>query len=220
MRLRHLLVISCLAASPLLAQPTVAPTNEPLGKPRGEDIGDYNMTSSIETGYRFYTVAGNVGKYRSDVNFRNGLRVLGGSFTLNSKDGHGHYFDELVLNVQGLGDDPYEFSSLRVQKNGLYRYDLLWRENDYYNPGLTIANGQHFIDTSRRMQDHSVTLFPQSMFKVFLGYSRNVQDGPALSTIQIFDSRGDEFPYFENIRREQNEYRVGADVQALGWKLS
>ena len=24
---------------------------------------------------------------------------------------------------------------LRIQKNGLYRYDMSWRLNDYYNPG-------------------------------------------------------------------------------------
>ena len=41
-----------------------------------------------------------------------------------------------MLSTSGLGNDPYQNASLRVQKNGLYRYDMLWREDDYYNPGL------------------------------------------------------------------------------------
>jgi len=119
-----------------------------------------------------------------------------------------------------LGNDPYQSSTFRIQKNRLYRYDLLWRENDYFNPALTIANGEHFMNTSRRMQDHSLTLLPQSPLKVFLGYTRNSQTGPALSTIQLFDSRGDEFPLFENIRRLQDEIRIGAELQAFGIRLS
>src|SRR5712692_8572920 len=86
------------------AQQVVAPTNEPVGPPRGENAGDYNITNSFETGYRWHTVGGNVGKYRSDVNFGNGIRLLGSNLTINSKDGHGHYFDELLLSTQGLGN--------------------------------------------------------------------------------------------------------------------
>ncbi|MEO8128205.1 MAG: hypothetical protein ABI822_13975, partial [Bryobacteraceae bacterium] len=70
------------------AQPVVAPTNEPVGPPRGENTGDYNITNSFETGYRWHTVDGNIGKYRSDVNFGNGIRLLGSTLTVNSKDGH------------------------------------------------------------------------------------------------------------------------------------
>jgi len=64
-------------------------------------------------------------------------------------------------------------------------------------------------------------LFPQSKYQFRFGYSRNDQDGPALSTVQLFNSpRADEFPLFENIRRQQDEYRVGAEATFLGMKLS
>ena len=201
------------------AQPVVAPTNEPVGPPRGENTGDYNITNSFETGYRFHTVDGNIGKYRSDVNFGNGIRLLGSTLTVNSKDGHGHYFDELLLTTGGLGNDPYQFANLRIQKNKLYRYDLLWRENDYFNPALTISNGQHLLNTNRRFHDQSLTLFPQAKLKFFLGYGRNSQSGPALTTIQYPDSRGDEFPLFSNIRRVQDEYRLGGEFEIAGIKL-
>ncbi len=209
-----------LLASFASAQPTVAPTGEPVGLPRGQNIDGYNITNSFETGYRFRSVGGNLGKYRSDVNFGNGVRLLGSTLSIHSREGRGRYFDELLLNTQGLGDDPYQFSSFRIQKNRLYRYDLLWRENEYFNPALPIAGGQHFMDTTRRLQDHSIVLLPQSAFKIFAGFSRNTQSGPALSTVYLFDFRGDEFPLFSNVRRVQNEYRLGAELQLFGVRLS
>lgn len=203
----------------LLAQQTVAPAVEPVGPARGTTIGDYNIRESFETGYRFAQIDGNRGKYRSDVNFRNGLRVLGTSLTVNSRNGKGKYFDEIIVNTQGLGNDPYQVANLRIEKNRKYRYEMNWRLNDYFNPALTIAFGQHWQNLQRRMQDHQFTLFPQGKIQLYGGFSRNVQDGPALSTANLFDARGNIFPFFENVRRQQNEYRVGGQIQAAGFKL-
>lgn len=217
---RNILLILAASALTAIAQPTVAPTNATVGSPRGEDVGGYNITNTFETGYRFRTVGGNEGKYRSDVNFGNGIRLLQGNITVNSKDGHGHYFDELLLSTQGLGNDPYEYSSLRVAKNKLYRFDSTWRLNDYFNPALTVANGYHFRSTTKTLQDHNLVLLPQSPFKVFLGYSRVNQDGWGLSTTSLQSNRNDEFGLFADVRRRQDEYRLGFEVQAFGAKLS
>ncbi len=202
------------------AQPPVAPTPETVGSARGENWNEFNITNSFETGYRFADVSGNDGKYRSDENYRNGIRLLSSSFSVNSKDGHGWLFDEILLNTQGLGGDPYESATLRIQKNHLYRYDLLWRLDEYYNPGLTIDNGAHFRDTSHRMLDNDFTLFPQSKIQFHLGYSRNDQDGPALSTVELFNSRGDIFTPFMNVKRVYNEYRIGNDIELAGFRFS
>ena len=153
--------------------------------------------------------AASVDTYRSDVNYGNGIRLLASNLSIDSKDGHGQWFDEIVLSTSGLGNDPYQNASLRVQKNGLYRYDMLWREDDYYNPGLDISGGEHLMDTVRGLQDHSLTLFPESHFQVDLGYSRNTQSGPALSTVQGFDTLSSAFPAFENVKEQWNEYRIG-----------
>lgn len=214
------LVSTFLIAAGSYAQPVVAPTNIPLGTARGEDAGGYNITNIFETGYRFRSVGGDLGKYRSDVNFGNGVRLLSGNLSVHSKEGHGRYFDELLLNTQGLGNDPYQYSSLRVQKNKLYRYDLTWRLNEYYNPGLAIASGQHFRNTAKTLSDHSLVLLPQSPIRIFAGYSRVNQSGPALSTTSLYDSRSDEFPLFTDVRRIQNEYRMGFELSAFGAKLS
>lgn len=216
---KHGLLTLIFFSRTLMGQTPVAPTAETVGRARGEDVGGYNVVNSFETGYRFRSVGGDLGKYRSDVNFGNGIRLLGSSLRVNSKEGHGGLFDEIVLNTQGLGNDPYQFASLRIQKNRIYRYDLLWRLNDYFNPALTISNGAHFMNTSRRLQDHDFTLLPQSRFRILLGYSRNSQDGPALSTVQQFGSGQDEFAIFENVRRQRNEYRLGAETFFWGAKF-
>jgi hypothetical protein len=212
--------IAIALAGAALGQQVAAPTPAQVGPLRGKEAGGYNIVNSFETGYRFHNVDGNLGMYRSTVNFGNGVRLLGSNLTVHSRDGHGRYFDELAITTNGLGNDPYQSAMFRLQKNRLYRYDLNWRLNEYFNPGLTISGGQHRLDTRRRVQDHDLVLFPQSGLRFFLGYTRNSQTGPALSTIQLFDSRGDEFPLFTDIRRQRNEYRVGGDIQAFGIKLT
>ena len=219
MRMRLCLFAILAAAAVVRAQQPVAPTQEPVGPPRGENSGDYNITNSFETGYRWDLVTGNVGMYRADVNYENGLRLLGSNLTIDSRDGHGRFFDQILLNTIGLGGDPYEAASLQVQKNGLYRYDMLWRLDDFYNPGLTISGGEHFMNTERRLQDQDLVLFPQSKVQIDLGYSRNTQSGPALSTVQLFDTTSSAFPLFANVRQQWNEYRLGGSFDMAGFRL-
>src|SRR5215469_8363933 len=209
-----------LLAGPLLAQQAVAPTPGPVGTTRGQDAGDYNITNSFETGYRFALIGGDLDKYRADVNYGNGIRLLGSSLTVDSKDGHGRFFVKITLNTLGLGNDPYQSASLRAEKHGLYRYDFLWRLDNFFNPGVTISAGLHSMDTSRRLQDHDLTLLPQSKVRFRVGYSRDTQTGPALSSVQEFSSTGNTFPVFTDVRREWNEYRVGADAQWEGFKFT
>ncbi len=178
------------------------------------------MTNSFETGYRFRSVGGDYGKYPSDVNYGNGLRLLSSSLTVNSREGRGGWFDEIVLTTLGLGNDPYQSSILRAQKNGIYRYDLAWRLNEYYNPALPVSFGEHVQNTVRRFQDHDLALFPQSSLRLFAGYTRNSQNGPALTTVQQFGPRNDEFPLFADIRRLRNEYRLGGEATIRGVRLN
>ena len=230
MRIRSsfaLLLVPALAWAPLAwapcawAQDTVAPTTGENTLPaRGENAGDYNVVQSWELGYRFATVGGDNGKYRSDVNFGDGIRLLNSYLTVNSRDGRGHWFDEITLTTQGLGNDPYESATFRIQKNRWYRYDLLWRSNGYFNPGLTVANGEHLEDTTYRLQDHDLTLFPQSWYRLHAGYSRTTQNGPALTTEQEFDPQGDVFPIFRDTREQYDEYRLGADIVLKSFRLS
>jgi len=78
-RIRDLVLTALAAAAALAAQQTVTPTEARVGPVRGDNIGNYNVVNSFETGYRFRRIDGNEGKYRSDINYGNGLRLLGSS---------------------------------------------------------------------------------------------------------------------------------------------
>jgi hypothetical protein len=205
------------------AQQTVAPTPEPVGPARGDNVSEYNIVNSMEVGYRWNSIGGNSDEYRSQVNYDSGVRLLGSSFSMNSRDGHGKFFDEIVLTTQGLGNDPYESAILRVEKNGIYRFDMNWPLNDYVNPGLVTAGQEsgNFRDTRYTSQDDDLTLFPQSKIKFFLGYSRGVQEGPELTSVGgIFASTQQDTVGFTSLRDARNEYRVGNEFQILGIRVN
>ena len=205
----------------MFGQQTVAPTaGESTTPARGVNSGNYNIVQQWELGYRYASVGGDEGAYRADVNYRNGVRLLNSYLTVNSRDGHGHWFDEITLITQGLGNDPYETATFRIQKNRIYRYDLLWRSNQYFNPGLTPSNGEHLSNTTRRWQDHEITLLPQNWYRFRAGYARNVEDGPALNTTTVFDPQGTAYPTFRDVRRQFNEYRLGGDVTRGAYRLT
>ena len=165
-----LVVVFYFAAALAYAQPPVAPSPTPAGPAEGKDSGLYNVVNSSELGYRFHTVGGSVDQYRSSVNYGNGIRLLSGSTLITSKNRNGKLFDQISLTTQGLGNDPYESANLRIERNQTYRYDMTWRQNDYFNPGLVSDGGLSFhrMDTTFGMQDHNFTLFPQSKYKFFL----------------------------------------------------
>jgi len=227
-RTLRLSIAVVLIAAYCRAQQPVAPTNEPVGSTRGDDWHGYNILNSFETGYRLVSVSGNEEMYRAQVNYANGVRLLSSFLSVNSKDGHGKLFDEIVLTTLGLGGDPYESATLRVQKNRWYEYDLLWRRSDYANPGLTTdgGGGEHVLNTTYTLQDDNLTLLPQSHIRFSLGYSRSVQDGAGISTVQLFnpagpfDPTGDVFPLFTDVKLVQNEYRLGGEIHWLGFVLN
>jgi hypothetical protein len=212
-----------MAAGICSAQPPAALPPEPVGPPRGENWQNYNFTSWFETGYRFESQSGNQDQYRSMVNYGNGVRLLGSSVDINSKDGHGRYFDRLSLTTLGLGGDPYQSATLSIGKNRLYQYDLLWRQNAYVNPGLVTggATPLHPLNTTYGMQDHDLTILPQSKIRFLLSYSHNSELGPGISTITSPGSSDSlYFPIVEDIHWVTNEYSGGVEVHLHGFLLN
>ena len=219
MRITAILLLIASAAG---AQVPVAPSPDQAGDRNGENIQNYNIVNSFETGYRYRTVGGSMEEYRSTVNFGDGIRLLGSSLIVNSKNGHGLLFDHITLSTQGLGNDPYESAVLRIEKNRIYRYDMTWRLNDYVNPGLVTGGGggQHVLDTQYRMQDHDLTLFPQSNVKFFVGFSATSQTGSAYSSVQLFNDAGNIFPLLSDVHRVWREYRLGNEFRVFGVRVN
>ena len=138
------------------------------------------------------------------------MRLLGSSLSVNSKDGHGHYFDEILLNTIGLGNDPYESAMPAHPEEQLYRYDMMWRLNDYYNPGLTVAGGLHHIGHQRAACRITTSrCLPQSKFRSASGTAATCRTVRRFRPSQEFDANGSGLPVFIDVRREWNEYRAG-----------
>src|SRR5262249_13672077 len=143
-------------------QPPVAPTPDQVGNPRGDNFENYNILQSFELGYRWRSLRGDRAMYRSPVNYGDGLRLLSSSLYVQPRNRHGRVCSELTLASQGLGSQPCQCARRVFEKNRMYRYDLMWRSTDYFNRGLTVSGGEHFIDPTRHMQDHDLPRFPQS----------------------------------------------------------
>ncbi len=212
-------VVLLLSASALDAQSVVTPTPD---RPNELRTGDgYLMSSSFEAGYRFADVAGNQDMYRASVNYGNGLRLFEGQMRLHSADGQGKLLDEFQFRTVGAATDPYQFSTVQAEKNGLYRYDMRLSVNRYWNQLPALWSGERGVRAERLWQSHDVTILPGSALEILLGYDRNSQSGPGFFTEGVPDSTGafdrQNFLRFRtDLRRTNNNYRAGVNFRALG----
>ena len=213
---------SLLASLAVEAQPVVTPTPD-----RPDDIdkaGVYTISNSFEAGYRFSDVSGNRDVYRSSVNFGNGMRLFEGQLRINTQEGTGSFFDEFAFNTFGAGNDPYQSSILRIEKNALYRYDMQFRVVNYFNRLPSLWNGERGVNSERVFQNHDLTLFPGTRFEVLLGYDRSNHTGPGFSsegTSSVGAFKKDQFIRLtNNLRQLNNQYRAGVNVRAAGLAIT
>ena len=206
---------------------------------KGIDSGNYNIKQTIEAGYRVDWINGNINTYNTFVNLGQGVRLLDYSLDMHSLDHNGLAFDTLNFYNFGYGGDPDNVTRLRIQKNNWYDFTYLFRRDKNFwdwsllanplnspitgpasppvfptnpNPNtVLITASPHSLDLVRRMQDFDLTLRPESKLRFRLGYSRNVDEGPALST---FDG-GTETIVNQNYRVTTNAYHLGTDIRYL-----
>jgi len=206
---------------------------------KGIDSGNYNIQQTIEAGYRVDWINGNINTYNTFVNLGQGLRLLDYSADIHSLDHNGLVFDRLNFYNFGYGGDPDNVTRLRIEKNNWYDFTYLFRRDKNFwdwsllanplnspitppasppvfptnpNPNtVLITASPHSLDLVRRMQDFDLTLRPESKLSFRLCYSRNVDEGPALST---FDG-GTETIVSQNYRVTTNEYHLGTDIRYL-----
>jgi hypothetical protein len=199
----------------------------------GVNEGNYNIKQSIEFGYRFVSNSGDQNTYDTMINLSQGFRLLDFSTEMTSLDHHGAFFDRLFFYNSGYGGDPQNASRLQIAKHGWYDFSAQFRrdENTFnysllanpLNPttpafanapaGFTpvISSSPHLYNTRRKMQDYDLLLLPQSRVRFRVGYSRNSDEGPELSTIHL----GTEQLLFTNVATVQDTYRLGVDFRLL-----
>jgi len=215
----------------LVCLPTARAQQEP--EQQGLDQGNYNIKQSIEFGGRLLSVAGDSQSYDTFVNLQEGARLLGFTTEIRSLDHHDTFFDRLYFSNFGYGGDPDQVSRLRINKNHWYDFDALFRRDQNFwdysllanplNPvtpafanspaGFTpiISSSPHLMSTRRNLGDYNLLLLPQSKIRFRIGYSRNTNDGPTLTTIH----QGTEQLLLQNYKTTVNTYRIGVDFRVL-----
>ncbi|HEV2352207.1 MAG TPA: hypothetical protein VG028_20425 [Terriglobia bacterium] len=215
--------ITGLTAALFFITPALAQDDQTL---EGKDWGDYHVNQSIEVGWRGTSFTGNNDVYDTFVNLGQGARLFNQTLEMRSKDHQGLLFDTLSLTNFGYGGDPNNFSMLRISKNkwydfsanfrrdrNLWNYDLLANPLNptTSNPSVIIQSSPHSMALTRRMGDYNLTLLPQSNIRVRLGYSRNTNEGPSLTTYHV----GTEALLFQEFKATTNNYQVGIDFKVL-----
>jgi hypothetical protein len=192
----------------------------------GKTSGNYIIQQSVEFGYRDSLIGGNLNNYNTFENLNSGFRLFDYTVDMRSINHQGILFDSLTFSNFGYGGDPNDVSRLRIQKNKWYDFRALYRRDKNYwnynllanplnptsfNPTTPIVNSPHALDLSRRMQDYDLTLLPESRIRFRLGYSYNVNSGPAFATIE----GGTEPLLSESVRDTTNAYRMGVDYRGI-----
>ncbi len=205
---------------------------------KGVEQDNYNIKQSIEFGGRFTSISGDPGAYDTFVNLREGARLFGFTTEMRSLNHHGTLFDNLYFNNYGYGGDPNDVSQLRIGKNRWYNFSAMFRK-DYntwnyslqanpLNPTTPFANGPagyggtictacvlnnspHLQNLRRKLGDYNLVLRPEGAVRLRLGYARNINEGPSLSSIH----QGTEQLLLQDWKTTVNTYRVGVDFRLL-----
>ncbi|MBZ5515023.1 MAG: hypothetical protein LAN62_09310 [Acidobacteriia bacterium] len=216
-----LLAVLLLILSTVLLGPTPAGAQETS---EGVKVGNYNLRQSIELGYRWTDFTGNEGVFDTFVNLHQGPRLLGQTLEMRPLTRGAGLFDNLYLTSFGYGGDPNNFSMLRVSKDKWYNFNATFRRDQNYwnydllanplnpagsNPTIPIIDSPHRMALVRRMSNVALTLLPQSRVRFRLGYSRNINDGPSLSSIH----EGTDTLLFQDWKTTLNAYQVGIDFR-------
>jgi hypothetical protein len=193
---------------------------------KGADSGDYNIQQSVEFGYRWTGINGNLDNYDTFINLGSGFRLFDYTLDIRSLDHQGLLFDQLNFSNFGYGGDPNDVSRLRISKNKVYDFSALFRRDKYFwdynllanplnfassTPAIPITNSPHAMDLAHRMGDYNLMLFPQSRIRFRLGYSHDREEGPG-----FFTTDSGTVPDFnENYSNTVNAYRAGVDIRIL-----
>ncbi len=216
-----MLAAICLAAAIGARTQTPAPTP----KPGADTTGSYNIISSGEIGVRGLDVNGDHEKYRSDLNYRSGVRIFDSSVVIEDNTAGPKPFDSALFQASGWGSDPTGSFRMNLDRTGIYKLDSSVRRVRYFsnlknhvvNWSQPISTGsEHRFNTLHNFGDVDLTLFPERDFRIRLGYSFNNTKGPGTSTIRF---RSDEFQVDSVVRSKSDDLRAGLEGKLLGFNI-
>jgi hypothetical protein len=227
----HAAWLAVLLALALLPAPALAQSQEE--EHTGTTTGNYNVKQVFEMGYRWEGTTGNRNVYNTFVNLNPGPRLFEHSLEMRSLNHQGLLFDNFSLHSFGYGGDPNNVTRLRAYKNRWYNFSATFRRDrnfwDYrllanpLNPAsypatvpvstpiFNIPFSPHRMEITRRLSDYNMTFAPQSPIRVRLGYSRNISEGPSLTTFH----EGTDVFLFQNWKNTLNSYQIGFDFKYL-----
>ncbi|MEP7274014.1 MAG: hypothetical protein ABI882_21120, partial [Acidobacteriota bacterium] len=184
----------------------------------GGTWGPYSTTSSLELGYRFVDTDGSKDRYLSDVNVRDGFRVLESALDMRAQPGTGLLFDFLHADVNNAGGDQSQHFALRMEKATWYRFDSTVRRFNYYRSlGPNFALGLREYDLRQQVSDFNLKVFPQRAVKVYAGYGRSMAKGRYTPT---YSFQRDIFQIDGDARWAANDYRAGLDASYRKWDFN
>lgn len=213
------------STSPILSAQSSAGQNPPA-EPEGLSGAGYVIHSSVEFGYRSSDLTGSTAMYDTLVNLQTGPRFLDETLSMQSLDHQGILFDNLNLNSFGWGGDPNNALRLHADKDKWYNFQGSFRRDQNFfdydllanplnpstsTPSVPVETSPHAFDTTRRMTDVDLALFPQSRVTIRLGYSHNNMTGPVYSSIH----EGTEAYLLQPWNTTLNAYRMAVD-----WKIA
>src|SRR5262249_48952756 len=192
--------------------------NKPAKPESGRMWGVYSTTTTFEIGHRFVDTDGSRDRYLSDVNVRDGFRLLEYSTDMRAQPGTGLLFDFLKAEVSNAGGDQSQTFSLRMDKTKWYRFDSNVRRFNYYrSPGPNFALGFRDYDLRQQVSDFNLKLLPQRAVRFNLGYGRSMAKGRYTPT---YSFQRDIFQLLGNTRWEANDFRLGMDATYRKWNFN
>ncbi len=202
-----------------LARAAVAKPGQKQDKPEiGRISGRYSVQSSMEVGYRFENTKGNRDSFLSQINVRDGFRLLEYSLDSRALDGGGLLYDSLRSDVNNAGGDQSQNFSLRMDKKRAYRFDANVRRFNYFRtPGQGFANGWRDHDLRQQISDYYLKLFPQRAVRLNFGYGRSMATGRFTAPISF---ERDLFPILGSTRWGAHDYRAGIEATWHKWSFN
>jgi hypothetical protein len=190
---------------------------KPAPPEAGTQWGIYSTRSSMEVGYRFENTGGNRERFLSDVNVRDGFRLLDYSLDMRARPGTGILFDFMKVDINNAGGDVAQNMMMRLEKHRVYQFDANVRRFNYFRTlGPEFALGYRNHDLRQQVSDYRLRLLPQRAVRVNLGYGRSMARGRWNPT---YSYESDMFQLLGDARWHTDDFSAGLEADWKGWNF-